>query len=46
MVELSDENNLDEVPVNVISKNEINNLSYDSSQSNNYNIIRKKLIIL
>ena len=27
MVELSDENNLDEIPVNVISKNKINNLS-------------------
>jgi len=33
MVELSDENNLDEIPVNVISKNEINNLSEDLEQS-------------
>ena len=33
MVELSDENNLDEIPVNIISKNEINNLSEDLEQS-------------
>ena len=38
MVELSDENNLDEVPVNVISKNEINNLSEDLEQSDTDNI--------
>jgi molecular chaperone GrpE len=33
MIELSDENNLDEVPVNVISKNKINNLSEDLAQT-------------
>lgn len=33
MNELSDENNLDEVPVNVISKNKINNLSEDLTQT-------------
>ena len=33
MIELSDENNLDEVPVNVISKNKINNLSEDLTQT-------------
>jgi molecular chaperone GrpE len=33
MVKLSDENNLDEIPVNVVSKNKINNLSKDLTES-------------
>jgi molecular chaperone GrpE len=33
MVKLSDENNLDESPVNVVSKNKINNLSKDLTES-------------
>ncbi len=38
MVEMSDENNPDEVPVNVISKNKINNLSEDLTESISDNI--------
>lgn len=38
MGEMSDENNSDEVPINVISKNKINNLSEDLSQTISDNI--------
>lgn len=43
MVELSDENNLDEIPVNVISENKVNNLSEDLTESITDNTIVDEL---
>ncbi|MEK6981126.1 MAG: nucleotide exchange factor GrpE [Thermoproteota archaeon] len=43
MFELSDENNLDEIPVNVISKNQINNSFDDLTQSVTENLTIEQL---